>query len=726
MKKLFISALAGAMVTSSLITGAYAAETQVFAVNESHAYGATTEVTQIETGIDGISLSIGADSEWKYSKDTSGGSQFTGRINGKDKPDIDSQKGTYYAISVDDSILAGNLDITYQIGKGKGLVVMDGSSSLYESANYSAKTTDSYSFIAEEGHTYYVYANGGSKLGFYGFTFTEGTQADFFADEINSFSFDNIKGENTDINSVEYDLELPDNYSSQFGSCDVRWESTDPNVIDVNGNVNCQKTETKVTLTGIFSVQEDDSLTARKSFEITVAADPDDASAVAAAKESLTIGDTSSVKSDISLPSSGRRGTAITWQSSDESIITNDGKITRAPRQDKTAVLTATITRGEESDTKAFTVTVAGYVPITIDAYSYGDADGNTRFTPVDGGTLKSVSVTRGLTEPTQYDVLIAAVYNAEGRLKSCKNINLADIDEGKSMPVGIGLPMDSTDSFKLFAVNTYDLTDYMEVYTPDDKLKDGAKIYVVGDSTAAIYNDSVYPRKGWAQMLQNYFDGTEVVDLALSGRSSVNFKTEANYTKLWNEIKPGDYLIIQFGHNDSKADDTTRYSDPSGDRFTEGSFQNSMNEYVTLAREKGAIPIIATSISRRRTSDSGLEAYVNAAKELAEAVNAPCIDLYAQTNSWINEVGTEQAKDMFNYVKPKDSRFTEYSGFANSGFYAEGTTDDTHINIYGADLIAQWAAESIKNLGIPVSQTINDYRAVYPLPSYEEATSAE
>lgn len=506
----------------------------------------------------------------------------------------------------------------------------------------------------------------------------------------------------------------------------MKWESSDPNVIDVNGNVNCQKTETKVTLTGIFSVQEDDSLTARKSFEITVAADPDDASAVAAAKESLTIGDTSSVKSDISLPSSGRRGTAITWQSSDESIITNDGKITRAPRQDKTAVLTATITRGEESDTKTFTVTVAGYVPITIDAYSYGDADGNTRFTPVDGGTLKSVSVTRGLTDPTKYDVLIAAVYNAEGRLKSCKNINLADIDEGKSMPVGIGLPMDSTDSFKLFAVNTYDLTDYMEVYTPDDTLKDGAKIYVVGDSTAAVYNDSVYPRKGWAQMLQNYFDGTEVVDLALSGRSSVNFKTEANYTKPWNEIKPGDYLIIQFGHNDSKSDDMTRYSDPSGDRFTEGSFQNSMNEYVTLAREKGAIPIIATSISRRRTSDSGLEAYVNAAKELAEAVNAPCIDLYAQTNSWINEVGTEQAKDMFNYVKPKDSRFTEYSGFANSGFYAEGTTDDTHINIYGADLIAQWAAESIKNLGIPVSQTINDYQAVYPLPSYAEATSAE
>ena len=726
MKKLFISALAGAMVTSSLITGAYAAETQVFAVNESHAYGATTEVTQIETGIDGISLSIGADSEWKYSKDTSGGSQFTGRINGKDRPDIDSQKGTYYAISVDDSISAGNLDITYQIGKGKGLVVMDGSSSLYESENYSDKITDSYSFMAEGGHTYYVYANGGSKLGFYGFTFTEGTKADFFADEINSFSFDNIKGENTDINSVEYDLELPDNYSSQFGSCDVKWESSDPNVIDVNGNVNCQKTETKVTLTGIFSVQEDNSLTARKSFEITVAADPDDASAVAAAKESLTIGDTSSVKSDISLPLSGRRGTTITWQSSDESVITNDGKITRAPRQDKTAVLTATITRGEESDTKIFTVTVAGYVPITIDAYSYGDADGNTRFTPVDGGTLKSVSVTRGLTDPTQYDVLIAAVYNAEGRLKSCKNINLADIDEGKSMPVGIGLPMDSTDSFKLFAINTYDLTDYMEVYTPDDKLKDGAKIYVVGDSTAAVYNDSVYPRKGWAQMLQNYFDGTEVVDLALSGRSSVNFKTEANYTKLWNEIKPGDYLIIQFCHNYSKSDDMTRYSDPSGDRFTEGSFQNSMNEYVTLAREKGAIPIIATSISRRKTSDSGLEAYVNAAKELAEAVNAPCIDLYAQTNSWINEVGTEQAKDMFNYVKPKDSRFTEYSGFANSGFYAEGTTDDTHINIYGADLIAQWAAESIKNLGIPVSQKINDYQAEYPLPSYAEATSAE
>ncbi|MGN1116207.1 MAG: PT domain-containing protein, partial [Candidatus Ornithomonoglobus sp.] len=128
------------------------------------------------------------------------------------------------------------------------------------------------------------------------------------------------------------------------------------------------------------------------------------------------------------------------------------------------------------------------------------------------------------------------------------------------------------------------------------------------------------------------------------------------------------------------------------------------------------------TSISRRKLSDASLEAYAESARELAQELNLPLIDLYKRTNDWINEAGVETAKDMFNYVKPYDSRFIGYAGFASSGFYASGTTDDTHINIYGADLIAQWAVQEMQDQNLPITQNSNSYYPVYPLPSYEYA----
>ena len=215
-------------------------------------------------------------------------------------------------------------------------------------------------------------------------------------------------------------------------------------------------------------------------------------------------------------------------------------------------------------------------------------------------------------------------------------------------------------------------------------------------------------------------------MDYALSGRSSKSFKVEANYKALKENIKAGDYLIVQFGHNDSKADDAARYTDPAGDRFTEGSFKNSMLEYVNLAKDKGAKPILATSISRRNLKDTSLEQYVNATKELGDELHIPVLDLYAKTKAYINEVGLDEAKSMFNHVKIKDSRFVGYSGYVNSRYYAKEDTDDTHINIYGADLISQYATEEMSRLGMPLADKVNEYKAQYPLPSYTTAVTVE
>ena len=253
--------------------------------------------------------------------------------------------------------------------------------------------------------------------------------------------------------------------------------------------------------------------------------------------------------------------------------------------------------------------------------------------------------------------------------------------------------------------------------------------LFVIGDSTASPFphtgENNRYPQTGWAQCLHHYFDPEKlsVVDLALSGRSSKSFKNDTNYKIFNDEIQKGDYLILQFGHNDSKSEDPNRYTFVDGGIADEGSYKNSMSVYIETAKQRGANPIIATSISRMKLSDESLERYVNAAKELAAELNIPVIDMYKRTNDWVNEVGLEAAKDLYKYIRPHDYRFMDDPEYLRSQYYEsaleEGETDGTHLNIYGADLVAQWAAEELSEKAPELKEYMTGYKAKYPLPSY-------
>ena len=109
------------------------------------------------------------------------------------------------------------------------------------------------------------------------------------------------------------------------------------------------------------------------------------------------------------------------------------------------------------------------------------------------------------------------------------------------------------------------------EIITPepdkDTSTKFSGTIYLVGDSTVCGFSDNYYlPRYGYGTQLFNYIncEPKQINNLALSGRSSLSFLTEGNYTTLKNSIKEGDYLIIGFGHNDEKSDEPARYTDPT------------------------------------------------------------------------------------------------------------------------------------------------------------------
>ena len=144
--------------------------------------------------------------------------------------------------------------------------------------------------------------------------------------------------------------------------------------------------------------------------------------------------------------------------------------------------------------------------------------------------------------------------------------------------------------------------------------MADTPDVFIAGDSTACEYGfDENYalPRAGWGMYFGKYVKDVNVTDYALSGRSSKSFTTEDNYYKLMRDVGEGDYVIIQFGHNDAKnssdEDKELRYTDPKGDKDTEGSFKNSLyKNYILPVQEKGATPILLTPISRRNFEDTG------------------------------------------------------------------------------------------------------------------------
>ena len=259
-----------------------------------------------------------------------------------------------------------------------------------------------------------------------------------------------------------------------------------------------------------------------------------------------------------------------------------------------------------------------------------------------------------------------------------------------------------SLDSSYLFFGETTEATTEATTVAPVDPIT----VYVVGDSTGCHYADTedanyYYKRVGFGDGLPNYLrEEATVVNLAMSGRSSKSFLSEANYTTLKNSIKAGDVLLIAFGHNDEKADDTTRYTFPSTDanpttKDTEGSFKNSLYvNYIKLAQDAGATPIVCSPIVRRTTGDSWSDNqlhkanggdYAADAKAVAEECGVPFIDLTGITQAKYTEMTPAKTVNMHAWTNSKDT-----------------SVDNTHLNAYGAKEVAYLIATNAPEVLVP------------------------
>lgn len=216
--------------------------------------------------------------------------------------------------------------------------------------------------------------------------------------------------------------------------------------------------------------------------------------------------------------------------------------------------------------------------------------------------------------------------------------------------------------------------------------------VYTIGDSTMANKKPEVYPETGWGQQFQNYFDSkVKVSNHAVNGRSSKSFIDEGRWTAVLDSLKKGDYVFIQFGHNDEKADKPAVYTDP------QSSYRQNLEKYIMETSAKGAIPVLLTPIVRRKFDESGklIEThgkYPDAVREVAAKLNVTCIDMQLLTNTLIGSLGDEPSKKLYLWTAP-DLKFPG------------GRKDDTHLSVEGAKTFAALVAGEVAKLKIPLAR---------------------
>ncbi|MBR1443274.1 MAG: rhamnogalacturonan acetylesterase [Firmicutes bacterium] len=262
-------------------------------------------------------------------------------------------------------------------------------------------------------------------------------------------------------------------------------------------------------------------------------------------------------------------------------------------------------------------------------------------------------------------------------------------------------------------------------------------KVFIAGDSTVKSYGEE-RDEGGWGEFINNFFDDDVIVDnRSNGGRSTRNFINEGSLEKIKNDIGAGDYLFIQFAHNDCSDGEsniidryvplgdadangiypiiageesttvdsglTEKLLERYGDEFypyTSGTYKWYLKQYIDVAKNAGATPVLVTPVSRMKFDDYGKiaphhddsksrnNAYVTAMKQLAEEENVLCIDLFEVTKNMYENFGKERSLEL-QFRKDAEN------------------ADNTHYNKFGGLYVASLMAGEIENSSLPIAKCI-------------------
>ena len=216
--------------------------------------------------------------------------------------------------------------------------------------------------------------------------------------------------------------------------------------------------------------------------------------------------------------------------------------------------------------------------------------------------------------------------------------------------------------------------------------------VHLAGDSTMAAKRPEKRPETGWGEALPQHFDTAEVrvVNHAMNGRSTRTFITEGRWQALVDSVKRGDWVLIQFGHNDGSKDKVDRYTPPT-------EYRRNLERFVADVRAKRAHPVLMTPVRRRKFDTGGALVdthgeYPDLVRAVAREKRVPLLDLHEATARLLAEHGVDSSRALFLQLAP--------GGHAN---YPAGIEDNTHFSPRGAQLVAQLVVTEmrVRKLGL-------------------------
>ena len=206
----------------------------------------------------------------------------------------------------------------------------------------------------------------------------------------------------------------------------------------------------------------------------------------------------------------------------------------------------------------------------------------------------------------------------------------------------------------------------------------DTITVYLIGDSTIADKSARAFPETGWGTPFKTFFDSSVIIDnRARNGRSTRTFISENLWQPIEKRLMPGDYVFIQFGHNDESKEKTDRYTSPED-------YKRNLRKFISETREKRANPVLLSPVTRRRFDKDGNVrethvAYSLLVKEVATETNTPFIDLDTKSRELLQKFGEADSRYLFLQLAPGEHPN-----------YPLGKDDNTHFNELGARLVAQ------------------------------------
>jgi len=222
-------------------------------------------------------------------------------------------------------------------------------------------------------------------------------------------------------------------------------------------------------------------------------------------------------------------------------------------------------------------------------------------------------------------------------------------------------------------------------------------KVYLVGDSTMCLYDKTRFPLTGWGMPFANYFDSSVVIDnKARGGRSSKSFMSENLWKHVVDNLEEGDYVFIQFGHNDAanSADHPDRYASPED-------YKKNLIMYVSDTRNKKANPVLVTPVTVRKFDSSGIAQethapYSKMVAEVAAEYKVPMVDLDGKSREFVQKLGPDFSKYLYMNLEAGENPL-----------YPEGIHDNTHFNDFGARKMAEIVLGEIRTLDLGLADHI-------------------